>query len=112
MLTKRQRRKYRTRNKIISNNKLDRSRVVVTRSNKNIYAQLIDVNGNVLKSCSTLSFEDKATGLEKAKKVGMEFAKLCIESNISSAVFDKGQYIYGGRVKALAEGCREAGLKL
>lgn len=112
MLTNRQRRKYRTRNKIISNNKLDRPRVVVTRSNKNLYAQLIDVNGNVLKSFSTLNFEDKCTGLEKAKKVGLEFAKLCIKDNISSAIFDKGQYIYGGRVKALAEACREAGLKL
>jgi len=112
MLTNSQRRKFRTRNNILVNNKSQRPRVVVTRSNKNIYAQLISIEGSVIKSYSTLCFEDKISGLEKAKKVGTEFAKLCLKDNIDSVVFDKGQYIYGGRVKALAEGCREAGLKL
>ena len=48
--------------------------------------------------------------MEKAKLVGKEFGKLCLKSGAKEVVFDKGAYIYGGRVKALAEACREAGL--
>lgn len=113
MLTKYERRKFRVRNKIIQSNKSNRPRIVVSRSNQNIYAQLINVEGKVLFSFSTLNFAEgkKATGLEKAKLVGQEFAKLCVKGGIKEVVFDKGAYIYNGRVKALAEACREAGLQ-
>ena len=107
------RRLLRSRGKVIANNKSQRPRIVVNRSNKNLYVQLLDVNGFVLKSFSTLSFKQdiKSTGIEKAKLVGQEFTKLCLQDKILDVVFDKGAYIYNGRVKALAEACREAGLK-
>jgi large subunit ribosomal protein L18 len=113
MLTNYERRKFRVRNKIIKNNKTNRPRIVVSRSNVNIYAQLIDTEGKVLKSFSTLNFKEdkKISGLEKAKLVGQEFAKICLKDGVTQVIFDKGAYIYGGRVKALAEACREAGLQ-
>ncbi len=113
MLTKLDRRKLRIRNKIAKSNKTLRPRIVVSRSNQNIYAQLINVEGKVLHSFSTLSFEEnkKATGLEKAKMVGQEFAKICLKGGAKAVVFDKGAYAYSGRVKVLAEACREAGLQ-
>ncbi len=113
MLTKHDRRKFRTRNNIIKNNKSNRPRIVVSRSNKNIYAQLIDCEGKVVVSYSTLVIKEskKVSGIEKAKSVGTEFAKLCLKNNIKEVVFDKGSYIYNGRVKAIAEACREGGLQ-
>jgi large subunit ribosomal protein L18 len=113
MLNTYERRKYRVRNKIAKSNKTSRPRIVVSRSNINIYAQLINIEGKVLKSFSTLNLEEKvkASGIEKAKMVGKEFAKICLKDNILEVVFDKGAYVYNGRVKALAEACREAGLK-
>ncbi len=113
MLNTYQRRKYRVRSKIVKSNKSLRPRIVVARSNKNFHAQLICVEGKVLASFSTLNFKDKekATGIEKAKKVGQEFAKICLKKGVSEVVFDKGAYNYNGRVKAMAESCREAGLK-
>ena len=95
----------------------DRPRLAVFRSSKNIYAQMIDdENGNTLVATST---KDKAiaaelegkTKSEKAKVVGERIAKLAAEKGITEAVFDRGGYIYHGRVQALAEGAREAGLK-
>jgi large subunit ribosomal protein L18 len=113
MLSNYERRKHRVRNKIAKSNKSSRPRIVVSRSNVNIYAQLIDVEGKVLKSFSTLNLKEKtkASGIEKAKMVGLEFAKICVKDNIKEVVFDKGAYVYNGRVKALAEACREAGLQ-
>lgn len=113
MITTLERRKFRVRNNIAKSNKSNRPRIVVSRSNKNIYAQLINVEGKVLHSFSTLNFEEdkKATGLEKAKLVGKTFAELCLKGGIKEVVFDKGSYIYHGRVKAIAEACREAGLQ-
>jgi large subunit ribosomal protein L18 len=113
MLTKYERRKFRTRNQIIKSNKSDRPRIVVSRSNKNIYAQLVDIKGNVLTSYSTINAEisSKTSGIDKAKLVGQEFAKLCLKKDIIKVVFDKGAYAYGGRVKAIAEACREGGLQ-
>jgi len=113
MLTNYQRRQHRVRNKIAASNKTNRPRIVVSRSNKNIYAQLISVEGKVLASFSTLSFEEnkKASGIEKATLVGEEFAKICLKNGVKEVVFDKGAYVYNGRVKALAEGCRKAGLQ-
>ncbi|MFM6973147.1 MAG: 50S ribosomal protein L18 [Alphaproteobacteria bacterium] len=111
MLNTNQRRKLRVRNNIKNNNKGQRARIVVTRSNKNIYAQIIDVNGNVIIQESTIKMTDKKTGIEKAKIVGHNLAKKCAEQKIDTLVFDKGAYCYIGRVEALANACRESGLK-
>ncbi len=113
MITKYERRRFRTRNKIKLVNQKMRPRVVVCRSNKNMHVQLIDSNGLVLASLSTLSIVglDGMSGLEKSKFLGKGFAKLCLEAKVEDVVFDKGGYSYGGRVKALADSCREVGLK-
>lgn len=113
MITSYKRRKFRVRNGVIQNNKSGRPRIVVSRSNKNTHAQLIDVDGRVLKAYSTLNFEEgmKISGVEKAKIVGKEFAQLCLKDGVSKVVFDKGAYAYNGRVKTVAEACREAGLQ-
>lgn len=110
-----EKRKLRVRNKINNNNKHQRPKIVVFRSNKNIHAQLIDVKGQVLTSFSSVALGDKelkdAKGMDIAKLVGNKFGKLCVEKGIKEVVFDKGAYLYNGRVKAMAESCREAGLK-
>ncbi len=113
MITKYDRRKFRVRNKIAANNKSARPRISVFRSNKNIHAQLINVEGKILCAFSTVNFKEdkKVSGIEKAKIVGQEFAKICLTNGIKEVVFDKGAYLYNGRVKALAEACREAGLQ-
>jgi large subunit ribosomal protein L18 len=113
MINDYQRRKFRIRNSVIANNKSGRPRIVVARKNKNIYAQLLDLSGNVLASCSTLTVKDDnyKTGMEKAKLVGISFAKSCLEKGFDFVVFDKGAYVYNGRIKALADSCREQGLK-
>jgi large subunit ribosomal protein L18 len=112
MLTNYERRKFRTRNRIAKSNKSGRPRASVHRTNINLYVQLFDVEGNVLCSFSTLSLkEKKVSGMDKAKLVGKEFAKTCLQKGIKEIVFDKGAYVYNGRVKAVAEACREAGLQ-
>ena len=113
MLKNKKRRKFRIRNNIAKCNKGLRPRIVVCRSNKNISAQLINGEGIVLQSFSTLNFDDnkKISGIEKAKLVGKEFATICLKNGTKEVVFDKGAYLYGGRIKALAEACREAGLQ-
>lgn len=113
MITSSERRKFRVRNSIAKNNKSGRPRIVVSRSNKNLYTQLIDVDGKVLQSFSTLNLEEntKATGIEKAKVIGKKFAELCLKDGITKVVFDKGGYAYNGRVKTIADACREAGLQ-
>ena len=92
----------------------ERPRLNVFRSNANIYAQIIDdVNGVTLASASTLDkeFEGATGNCEAAKKVGMLVAERAKEKGISVVVFDRGGYVYHGRVAELAEGAREAGLK-
>ena len=89
-------------------------RLNVFRSNANIYAQIIDdVNGVTLVSASTLDkdFEGATGNAEAAKKVGAVLAERAKAKGIEQVVFDRGGYIYHGRVAALAEGAREAGLK-
>ena len=89
-------------------------RLNVFRSNANIYAQLIDdVNGVTLASANTLekAFEGATGNVEAAKKVGLVLAERAKAKGIEQVVFDRGGYIYHGRVAALAEGAREAGLK-
>ncbi len=92
----------------------ERPRLNVFRSNANIYAQIIDdVNGVTLVSASTLekSFEGAAGNCEAAKKVGTVLAERAKDKGIEEVVFDRGGYVYHGRVAALAEGAREGGLK-
>ena len=89
-------------------------RLNVFRSNANIYAQIIDdVNGVTLVAANTLEkdFEGATGNAEAAKKVGAILAERAKAKGIEQVVFDRGGYIYHGRVAALAEGAREAGLK-
>ena len=92
----------------------ERPRLNVFRSNANIYAQIIDdVAGVTLVSASTLekSFEGATGNKDAARKVGMALAERAKAKGIESVVFDRGGYVYHGRVQALAEGAREGGLK-
>ena len=89
-------------------------RLNVFRSNANIYAQLIDdVNGITLVAANTLEkdFEGATGNIEAAKKVGLVLAERAKAKGIEVVVFDRGGYLYHGRVAALAEGAREGGLK-
>lgn len=89
-------------------------RLNVFRSAKHIYAQLIDdANGVTLVSASSLSkdFEGEGGNKETAKKVGELIAKHAADKGITEVVFDRGGYLYHGRVKELADGAREGGLK-
>ncbi|WP_210367487.1 50S ribosomal protein L18 [Bacillus sp. REN3] len=91
-----------------------RPRLNVFRSNKHIYAQLIDdVKGVTLASASTLDKEVSAEGnnLEAAKKIGELIAKRAVEKGYKSVVFDRGGYLYHGRIQALADAARENGLE-
>ncbi len=86
-------------------------RLNVFRSNANIYAQIIDdVTGVTLASASSLDL-DSGNNKEAAKAVGIAVAKNAIEKGITTVVFDRGGYLYHGRVKELAEGAREGGLQ-
>lgn len=88
-----------------------RPRMSVFRSNKSIYVQLIDdQTGHTLLSAT--SGEDKMSKMEQAKSVGKLIASKAKEAGIETVVFDRGGYLYHGRVKALAEAAREEGLKL
>ncbi len=85
-------------------------RLVVFRSLTGIYAQLVDdSSGKIIAACSSLKLKEK--GVKVARSVGMGLAKAAMEKKIESCVFDRGGYLYHGRVKALAEGAREGGLK-
>ena len=89
-------------------------RLNVFRSNANIYAQVIDdVNGVTLVSANTLEkdFEGATGNCEAAKKVGLAVAERAKAKGIETVVFDRGGYVYHGRVAALAEGAREGGLQ-
>jgi large subunit ribosomal protein L18 len=87
-------------------------RLSVFRANRHIYAQLIDdLSGKTLASVSSLEIKTKAKKSELAMEVGKALAAKAKEKNISEAVFDRGGFAYHGRVKALAEGAREGGLK-
>lgn len=88
----------------------DLPRLIVNRSNKFIYAQIIDLDGKVVAKATDM----KVTGWtksEKAKNVGIELAKLAIEKKVTKVVFDRNGYIYHGRIKQLAEGAREGWLQ-
>ena len=107
----RKRRHLRVRGKISGT--AERPRLCVYRSNKNIYAQVIDdVKGVTLASASTVDKEVSGkTKTDQAASVGQLVAKRATAKNISNVVFDRGGYLYHGRVQALAEAARENGLK-
>ncbi|MBC8258501.1 MAG: 50S ribosomal protein L18 [SAR324 cluster bacterium] len=94
-----------------------RPRLAVFRSARHIYVQAVDdIAGNTLAATSTVALQKTLkktyTGnKDAAKAVGTEVAKILLDKSISSVVFDRGGFIYHGRVQALAEGAREAGLK-
>ena len=90
-------------------------RLNVFRSNSNIFAQIIDDEAGVtIVSASSLDKDlklENGSNIEAATKVGEDVAKKALEKNITNVVFDRGGYVYHGRVKALADSAREAGLK-
>src|SRR5210317_1350405 len=96
---------------------IDRPRLSVYRSNENIYAQIIDdTTAKTLVSCSTLDRSIKLTlssgrTCEASRLMGEKLAKLSLNKNITKIVFDRGPYLYHGRIKALADGARAGGLQ-
>ena len=88
-------------------------RLCVYRSNKNIEAQLIDdVKGATLVASSSMSLKfENGSNIEAASKVGKDIAEKALAKKIKKVVFDRSGYIYHGRIKALAEAAREAGLE-
>ncbi|MFI3229942.1 MAG: 50S ribosomal protein L18 [bacterium] len=108
-------RHLRIRNKVSGT--AQKPRLAVFRSNMHIYAQVIDDTiGNTLVSASTMEADiksklSKTSDVEAAKLVGEEVAKKALAKGIDTVVFDRGGYLYQGKVEALAEAAREAGLK-
>ena len=105
---------YKLRNRI--NGTSERPRLAVFRSNNHMYAQIIDDTvGNTLVSASTLDKElkaelEKTNNVDAASKLGTVIAKKALDKCITTVVFDRGGFIYQGKVKALADAAREAGL--
>lgn len=117
ILTTEQRRRFRVRNKIRANAvKASRPRLNVFRSANNIYAQIIDdVNGVTLAAASTLEadIKGKANGgnIAAAEAVGKMIATRATKVGVTEVIFDRGAYMYHGRVKALADAARQGGLQ-
>lgn len=89
----------------------ERPRLVVFRSSSHMYAQVVnDVKGVTLASASSLALKSETSGVDLAKAVGLEVAKVALSKNIKNVVFDRNGFIYHGRVKALADAAREGGL--
>ena len=111
----RERRKLRIRRKISGSP--ERPRLTVFRSSKHIYAQVVDDQaGSTIAHASTLTREvraavEEATKSDAAKQVGAAIAKLLLSKGIDKVVFDRNGYLYHGRIRALADAAREAGLK-
>lgn len=108
-VTGRARRKLRIRKKVQGT--AERPRLSVFRSAKHIYAQVIDdVGGRTIAAASSVT-STEGSKVDVAKSVGSTVAKACIDKGVEQVVFDRGGYRYHGRVRALAESAREAGLK-
>ena len=100
---------WRMRHKI--NGTAEQPRLAVFRSAKHIYAQVIDdTKGNTIVAASTLEVKAEGTKSDVSKLVGKLVAEKALEKGVSKVVFDRGGNIYHGRIKALADGAREAGL--
>ena len=111
LLQARGRREHRVRKKL---RRSGRPRVSVKRSLNNIYAQLIDdTQHKTIASCSTLELKDVAgSKKERAFAVGKELGQRAVKAGITTIVFDRGRFLYHGRVAALAEGLKEGGLRI
>lgn len=111
-LARRRRIRYGIRNKISGT--AQRPRLSVFRSNKEIYVQLVDdLAGRTLAAASSREsgIQGQGTKVEQARKVGLKLAELAKSKGLESVVFDRSGYLYHGRVKSLADGAREGGLK-
>jgi large subunit ribosomal protein L18 len=111
--TRRKRIHFRIKKKVMGS--AERPRLSVYRSNKYIYAQIIDDStGHTLVSASSLEsgIENKGTKVDQSAAVGKLLAERAIAAKINTAVFDRGGYLYHGRVKALADGARAGGIKI
>lgn len=90
----------------------ERPRISVFKSNKGIYAQIIDdTKGVTLASASTKEIGKQGVNIELSKEVGKKLAENAKSAGVEAVIFDRGGYPYHGRIKALAEGAREGGLK-
>lgn len=90
----------------------ERPRLCVYKSNKGIYAQIIDDSiGHTLVAASSREIGKKSITVEISKEVGKKLAEKAIQGGIENVVFDRSGYLYHGRIKALADGAREGGLK-
>lgn len=90
----------------------ERPRISVFKSNKRIYAQIIDDEaGHTIVAASSADIGDSNVNVELSKEVGKKLAEKAVASGITSVVFDRNGYVYHGKVKALADGAREGGLK-
>lgn len=90
-------------------------RLSVHRANKHIYAQVIDDKKNTTLAAENdlkINSSKKKTKVEKAKQVGLKLAEKLVKKGVKQVVFDRGHYKYSGRVKALADGVKEAGIKI
>ncbi len=109
---RRQRIKYRIRKRLSGTS--ERPRLSVFRSNTRVYAQIIDdIKGLTLVSASTIDLggDLKTTTVDSAKQIGAKIAEKAVAAGITSVVFDRSGYLYHGKIKALADGAREGGLK-
>lgn len=115
MATSKKRLKIKTRIRATVSGSAARPRMSVFRSNKEIYVQLVnDLEGSTVLAASSADkgiADEKGTKTEIANKVGKLIAERAKEAGIDNVVFDRNGYLYHGRVKALAEGAREEGLK-
>ena len=116
-LSSKERKKFRIRNKLKKNSSLDRYRLSIFRSSKNIFAQIIDDDKNAtLVSVSSIEkdfkVDPKIKKIELSKKVAENLAKKAQEKNISKLYLDRGVYKYHGRIKVFAETLRKNGLKI
>lgn len=115
-LTPRQKIKYKIRKRIIGTP--ERPRLVIFRSLSNVYAQLVDdISGNTISSVSSITkvvkgdLGAKSSKTDKSKLIGKKIAEKAAEKGIKKVVFDRNGYLYHGRVKAIADAAREAGLE-
>jgi large subunit ribosomal protein L18 len=108
-VTGRNRRKRRIRKKVTGTP--ERPRLSIFRSARHVYAQIIDDStGQTLAAASTVKAKPEGVKVDGAKAVGAAIASACLEKGIKQVVFDRGGYLYHGRVRALADAAREAGL--
>ncbi len=91
--------------------RVDRPRLTVNRSNTHIFAQIIDLSGKVLAAFGSQALKSKTNKTEMSVEVGKKLGEIAKKNNVSEVVFDRGSYRYHGRVKALAEAVRAAGIK-